>query len=287
MGDEAEHASGDETIAGQSYQEVLTNFPLGSQILTGLFLDVTLEGPQGPAESYEQTLVDRIGYAARQGLAQPNIAVDPNAPPIINDFDVTTLNILAGLSDPESHAPLVNDFETASSQYQALVNSANDPSSSADASAVTRDLVVSATELYGDEVLRESDLLTTQLEQATQTLAYFVRPRITITSSSLNESADGQSATLGFSINLLRDSIRSVPFPGQGVGASQAFQVTRGIDESALEGSLAAAIAQSGSWAGSQLQHHRYHPGGFGTGNPAHRYFRGQPRLPGRAIDLG
>ena len=31
---------------GNAYQEVLTNFPLGSQILTGLFLNITLGGPR-------------------------------------------------------------------------------------------------------------------------------------------------------------------------------------------------------------------------------------------------
>ncbi len=32
----------------QPYQEVFTNFPFGSQVLTGLFLNIDLSGPQGP-----------------------------------------------------------------------------------------------------------------------------------------------------------------------------------------------------------------------------------------------
>ena len=46
LGDQAfPDPSHDETITGQSYQEQITNFPLGSQFLTGLFLNVTLSGP--------------------------------------------------------------------------------------------------------------------------------------------------------------------------------------------------------------------------------------------------
>ena len=52
-------------IQGQAYQEVFTNFPLGSQLVTGLFLDISLSGPQGPATTLEKTLLDREGYAAR------------------------------------------------------------------------------------------------------------------------------------------------------------------------------------------------------------------------------
>ena len=58
-----------DAITGQQYQEVLTNFPLASQILTGLFLNVTLAGAGTTSATYTDTLVDRIGYAARQGLA--------------------------------------------------------------------------------------------------------------------------------------------------------------------------------------------------------------------------
>ena len=70
MGDDAFPPSHDETTAGTPYQEVLTSFPFGSQILTGLFLNVTLSGPQGAAQTYSRALVDRIGAAARTAWHQ-------------------------------------------------------------------------------------------------------------------------------------------------------------------------------------------------------------------------
>ena len=102
MNDEALPASEQsEAITGTPYQEVLTNFPLGSQILTGLFLNISLSGPGTTSQTYTQTLVDRIGYAARQGLGPAeNLSVNPSGPPIITPLDLTTLNVLAGLQDP-------------------------------------------------------------------------------------------------------------------------------------------------------------------------------------------
>jgi hypothetical protein len=53
VGDDALPDSGlPEAITGTPYQEVLTNFPLSSQILTGLFLNVTESGPGTTSQTY-------------------------------------------------------------------------------------------------------------------------------------------------------------------------------------------------------------------------------------------
>ncbi len=126
MGDEAyPDASHDKILQGtdvngHDYQEVLTNFPLASQILTGLFLNITLSGPQGTEETYERTLVDRIGYAVRENGGTPNIVVNPNTPPILTVANIYTIDVDAAtqastpvgpikrqlLQDQESLTPL-------------------------------------------------------------------------------------------------------------------------------------------------------------------------------------
>ncbi len=98
LGDEAFPSTQAVTIAGIPYQEILDSFPLASQILTGLFLNVTLNGAGTTAATFSQTLVDRIGYAGRQGLAPvENVGFNPSGPPIITPADLTTLSILPGL----------------------------------------------------------------------------------------------------------------------------------------------------------------------------------------------
>ena len=70
LNEESADVGADPIINGTPYQEVLTNFPFGSQILTGLFLNVTLLSPPGgetpTSQTFQETLLDRIGYAARQ-----------------------------------------------------------------------------------------------------------------------------------------------------------------------------------------------------------------------------
>ena len=62
IGDEANPNPGqDEVITGTPYQEILTNFPLGSQVLTGLFLNMTQSGPNGAPETFQRALLDRLG----------------------------------------------------------------------------------------------------------------------------------------------------------------------------------------------------------------------------------
>src|SRR5262249_28951632 len=84
------------------YQEVLSGIALGSRILTGLFLNMTLRGPGGSPESYERTLVDRIGYAARQGFVEQTVTADPSEQPIVGPSDLYTIKIQPG---DQSHGP--------------------------------------------------------------------------------------------------------------------------------------------------------------------------------------
>src|SRR5262249_29901350 len=114
--DEASDPSQDELIPGQDYQEVLTNFPFGSQILTGVFLDINTSGPGSPTETFERALLDRLGFAARQaGPAGPPTGVRsyPNGPPAFTSFDVFTIHALPGLQDPRPAVrlqPLIADL---------------------------------------------------------------------------------------------------------------------------------------------------------------------------------
>jgi hypothetical protein len=80
---------------------MLSTFPFSSQVLTGLFLNVTTSGPGDESQTYQQTILDRIGYAAREGRVPPSISVDPTGPPAVTDFDLVSLEISPSLQ-PES-----------------------------------------------------------------------------------------------------------------------------------------------------------------------------------------
>jgi hypothetical protein len=230
VGDEADpDPSHDEIIRGQDYQEVLTNFPLGSQILTGLFLDININGPDY-AESYERALVDRIGFANRQN-GTLNVTVNATAPPALSDFDIFTLNALPGLHDT---APPVQLLAATRSESQLLSQMVNpDGTVSATATPLLRQLVTNLTRLDSINFLQFSDLSTSRLASVAMVESYFDRPRLVIASSQVKSSGTAISEVLG--IDLRRDTARVLAAPGQSSIAAWAFNLARGIAETLSE----------------------------------------------------
>jgi uncharacterized membrane protein len=241
LGDEAfPDPSQDATITGTQYQEVLTTFPLGEQILTGLVLNITLSGPQGPSETYTRALVDRIGYAARQGLAQSNLSIDPKQPPIINDNDVFTVNILPGL---QSLAPIETTTQAALQHYAnaSQVRSSSDPADTATALRVLRDFVVLTAEDQTMQFLADSSLGASSYSLASSVVAYYDRPSITI----FSEQNDPTARAIDFSIDLRRETERVIALPGQELQAAQIFNFSMGLFDNALEAQIIPAVAGS------------------------------------------
>ena len=234
MGDEAFPISQDQVIRGKDFQEVLTNFPFGSQIVTGLFLNVDLSGPAGATQTYERTLADRIGYAARQGLQQPSLSIKPGDPPLLSEFDVFTLSVGSGRSNPKTS-------DVFSNAAHGVLQRIGDPqflSLPQDQQFATlqhqlRDGLIATTRQIAGSFTSLSDGLTDQIAGRSLVKAYFDRPRLILVST---RAPNGTIQDPGsFAIDLRRDSMRALAFPGQAVSAVPAFATVRGIAESVLE----------------------------------------------------
>ncbi len=194
-----------EAITGTPYQEFLTNFPLASTPLTGLFLNVTLTGPGTTTQTYSQTLVDRIGYAARQGMVPPeNLSINPSGPPIITPFDLTTLSILPGLQSSGA-AQLAGERAT---QELASISSATNPTQVAEAEALS---ALARAELANFAIA--SDQVTASLAAGSSVAAYSDTPRITTFTSQV-VTTNNQS-TISYSIDLVNDSILAIAAPAR------------------------------------------------------------------------
>jgi len=228
FGDFNTSVQSDEFIQGTPYQETLTNFPFGSQVLTGLFLNVTLSGPDGPAETYNRSLVDEIGYGVRQnGGSTGAVATTP----ALTQYDVFTLNALPGLLDPDVGAGL-------NRQYQAAVAAVNQ----IDATAITsttsaqdaqiRELSVYATRLETYNFLQTSDLFLANLSSIADVEAYFERPRLTIASTQTPDA----NTPFANNFDIQRDELTVEPFPGQNVAQTVLFNFQFGLTEGVVEG---------------------------------------------------
>ena len=231
VGDEA--LPGDqlpEALRGTDFQEVMTNFPLGNQLLTGLFLNMTLTGPDGSAESYDRALVDRIGFAARQGFVQTNVSVDPNGPPPLSPFDSWTVSVLPGLQNPRATPRIERELRSNLDTVRAQV-AAND--NTALPLALT-DVLVGLSQSYLTAMLATSDLYTGALASESLVKAYFDRPRITLVSAKPT-APDPQTLLLTVEADLRRDTIRGVVFPGQALSVLAPFRTARGIVQNIVE----------------------------------------------------
>jgi uncharacterized membrane protein len=227
LGDEAFPDPGqDEIITGTPYQEVLSNFALSSKVLTGLFLNTTLSGPQRPAETDERALVDHIGDAARQGFAPVSISVSPGQAPTLNQFDLWTFNVQPALQNPNVLRVLAQENQTLAQELQiASGSSVLSPRMGAQGQRYLTNL----TRYYGASYLYASDVYTNSLGHEARVVAYSDRPRLVLTSVQLTLSNDQKTATLTERIDLRRDSVRAIAAPGQNVASAAAFNTARGL----------------------------------------------------------
>jgi uncharacterized membrane protein len=245
----------DEVLRGKDYQEVVTNFPFGSQILTGLFLDITLSGPEGPAQSYERALVDRLGAAVRQNGGAPQISINPNGPPPLTSFDAFTLIVSPG---EQSHAviqPAEQNAQNEAAQIQALSGSASADASDAIAGPLLSALNRDANIVTGVSFLAASDGQTGLVASSSLVKEYTTRPRLTLMTNRLEPTPDGQSTVLVSSIDLRRDTLQAIAFPGQAATAAVAFNILYGLLESQLESEILAPSSPPPGQSGAEFEY--------------------------------
>ena len=200
----------------------MTNFPLGSQVLTGLFLNVILSGPAGPATTYQETLLDQIGYAARQSGASQPVTIDPNAAPPLTSLNLYTVNISPGLQDPVAVASL-SAPRSAPSRAWGITPNRFTPSHPAMLSPIswlpTRSPRPPTSRRSPTSSPATSPPLRASLPTSTG-------PAITV--ATINP-------LFQTSIDLLNDQIRALAYPGQNVDATQYFNGARGYFENVNE----------------------------------------------------
>lgn len=249
VGQNGSNIEDDEIIRGTDYQEVITNFPLGNQLLTGLFLKMEVKSPDGKVETYERALVDRIGFVARQNgeTTTIDLSAEETNQPALTDLEIVTINVLPGLQDltaigkqkqrltPSQErlnelSPLIATFPPEgplTREQEALFSEAL--SKAREVAIITAETVATAFAGASDEAL-------TQIERGYLTKGYYVSPRLILALTSR------EGKTLTAKLDLRKNNIKTVPFPGQVVGTDFNFEIARGLIESTLEGKILASV---------------------------------------------
>lgn len=232
-------------IRGSDYQEFLTGLmPLANSTLTRLTLEFEVRDPGKAPDLRSRDILDRVGYAARKGLAQPR-PVDTTKP-ALTEWDVTTFFVTPGMMGPALVPPhqavlaaLDPVLTTLARTVSSLTNKPVDTLTAEDQTAVSRYAALNRAALTaGGSVvlgafLLDSDHYLRQMRDAHQVRAYYHSPRITSFEAHL--SLDGNAPTLRLGLDLRRNHVLAVPYPGQSAFDFFAFNLAKGRVDSLLE----------------------------------------------------
>ena len=232
---------GDEAIGGQPFQDVISNFPLGWQVSTGEWIELVLRHPDGRTETIVREVADVIGADVRQrgGTIQPSFS--PTRTLVDSGSQFVALLApsavpLAGLNRfyPELSKAGVNGL-----QIQQVINAetGSTPESVSKlktANAQMRQLVRAGLRAQVIGFAASSDEVTHSLERGFHTRAYIDAPRVIIASQAIEDGG----ATSVVKLDLARNRVRFLPYPGQTVEGLVGFNTAWGLAQSALEDEL-------------------------------------------------
>lgn len=234
----------EEIIRGTDYQEILTNFPFGTTLLTGVFLTIETESPNGNVETFERTIADRIGLDVRRNGGGGGLTLDHDAPPLLGPLDLTTISITPGrhsqaalnAADQQLDA-LQADYEDYLNRYAATPEGSERDALIPEGIAISHNVFVAAARARLTLFENISDLSTDNLASQMLIKAYWDAPRITIfTSHPVTENGD--VTAMRFGLDLRSDDIRAEPYPIQAAAADIGFRITRGMMENGIESGI-------------------------------------------------
>ena len=235
--------SDDPIIRGEDYQEYLTNFPMGSQFLTGLFLEIDVITPGRGTETYERTLIDRIGFVNRQNGSPIELSMTSGQQPAISPFDTVTISVESGLSNPEALCVLLNegqDLQNYAADLFELLQEADPESLDATEQElldrmleVDQNIMRILTQLSALIFTNLSHIVVQQMTTIGLVKSYLDTPRIIVASNRATNVDDRVSLQL--SIDLCKDNIRAVPSTGQVKDMLSRFYLVIGLLESTVE----------------------------------------------------
>jgi hypothetical protein len=245
---ESPSVGSEQILRGTDYQEVLTNFTLGSQILTGLFLEVDLISPDGSTERIKKTLLDRIGFAERQG-GSSTISLEPGTGPAVSEFDILTLAISSSEQSAATIAirqaalgKLANKLE-AELPFIYQINPLQQHLAVQNVTAISNAMSARETSYIAEAFLFTSDRFTQDFfAPAALTRAYSVSPRIVAISHSSDVNSSGEASNR-LEFDVLRNSQRTISSPIQASVASQTTRFARGLADKLTEQVIGTEIA--------------------------------------------
>ncbi|NJN54870.1 MAG: transglutaminase family protein, partial [Anaerolineae bacterium] len=238
--------AGQDLLEGEPFQELMTNFPLATTLVTGEWLLIDLRHPDGTVESHERALYDAIGYDAR--LNGGNIQVGDNGrtdQPFISDLTLITglfapsfVPVTAVDGEYAASATAVLEGQVAYAQVNAIMADGEVSGDESDdliaaAQAISR-LTRASQRVLLMQYAAAADFGTQRLGDSFLVRPYYDAPRIHLMAWETNTVTGQQRVTL----DLRRNQIRALAYPNQSVRGWQAFNTAYGLAAMTLESEL-------------------------------------------------
>ncbi|MCA9971895.1 MAG: transglutaminase domain-containing protein, partial [Anaerolineales bacterium] len=232
---------GETQIVGQPYQDLLTNFPLGTTFHTAVWIEFDLTTPAGDTSSYVREVVDRIGYEARVNGGNSSLALAGDGSQLVTDFDVYATgfwpHVVPTSAVERAKADTLAQVGRMQADGERLAELAALPSLTpaelTEAAQLRGQVQYDLAAYLGSLALAfadSADQVLAATAPASLVRAYYATPRL------ITAGVEPGAADTTFTIDLRHTAARVLPYPGQPAEAAVSFNVVKGILESGLEG---------------------------------------------------
>ena len=236
---------------GESFQDLLTNFPLATSFTTAEWLEYEIHSPDGHTETFTREVKDLIGAATRRLGGSPQLAVGTSSGPFFGPEDLyvnwVLPNAVTEWAAQRQSVGVLARMKQAGDISQVMLEIANRLPPNAtltgadlDAYAAARADLVFVSEFalssIGLNFARKADAALNQIEDGLRTRLYYASPRVFTVSS-----IGAPNVAVTTTVDLRHTAVEAVVYPGQASAAEQAAQWIKGVNESIFEGE---ALAQ-------------------------------------------
>lgn len=244
-----------EMILGDTLQELLTNFPLGSRFITGEWLVIESYDPDGLVSTVEHEIVDSIGYESRQAEGAVATALARGMEPLHSSLDLYVLNFVSSDIPLEILANTPSEFTTLAKEIAKTFGSAE--SGTGFQQSIQSAQYVLATS--GEAFFAMSGNFNDQYATASLIRSYYDTPAVAVAFQTVATVGTEASAavTLTVGLDLLKSSTsrRAIVYPEQSLQARFSFNVLAGISDKTVEKTLWDALPAAIPDAKAQIVH--------------------------------
>ncbi|MFO7541034.1 MAG: PKD domain-containing protein [Chloroflexota bacterium] len=238
---------------GESYQDLLSNFPLATTFTIGQWLEFKLTDADGNVSEYERVVKDLLGADVRIGGGTPQIALPGGNGALVSDFDQFATWIMPNSVDPWVERRRQTGSVTQLVEIAGLITAVLDLAASEGELTPEEEyqysLTVQQAQVMISTVLASggisfavaADRALAEREEGLLVAQYYATPRIFSFSTSFNPFTEEEMLT----VDLRQTDTATIAYPGQALAAEKTSNWIKGLTESRLEGEALDAIASA------------------------------------------